>query len=83
MKRLFSIARLLVAAVCLGLLCTLPACGLLGGNDDGDDGKFPEPPDRPSSAQVVTPASGPDPMLAVTARTEVSIPIQTPLLPQS
>jgi hypothetical protein len=60
------LVRLLIAACCLGVLCTLSACGLLGGNgDDGDGGKFPEPPDRPSSAHVVTPESGPDAVLAV------------------
>ncbi|MCS3655313.1 hypothetical protein GGQ11_000071 [Salinibacter ruber] len=29
----------------------------MGGNDDGDDEKFPEPPDRPSSAHVAAPMS--------------------------
>ena len=39
-----------------GLFAVLTACGSMGGNDEGDDdNKFPEPPDRPSSAQVGTP----------------------------
>lgn len=38
----------------------LPACGLLGENgDDGDDEKFPEPPDRPNSACIVPLEVGP------------------------
>lgn len=44
----------------VGLVVLLPACGGMGDNeDDGDDGAFPEPPDRPS-AQVVTPIPSPE-----------------------
>jgi hypothetical protein len=46
------LGRLLAGTLLVALLLSLPACGLLGGND-GDDQKFPEPPDRPNAAQVI------------------------------
>lgn len=46
-------ARFLIGFLVVGLVCVLPACGVLGDNgDDGDDEKFPEPPERPGSAHV-------------------------------
>jgi hypothetical protein len=50
----FDYHQFLIGSLLTGLLCVLPACGILGGNgDDGDDKKFPEPPERPGSAYVV------------------------------
>lgn len=56
MTRFVSI-RILRVLVVFALIYVLPACGLLDGN--GDDEKFPEPPDRPSSVHVGSPDSGP------------------------
>lgn len=47
--------RVWTGLLLFGVFAVLSACGSMGGNDEGDDDKFPEPPDRPSSAQVVTP----------------------------
>jgi len=49
--------RIWTLLLIFGLALVLLACGSMGGNDDGDDEKFPEPPDRPSSAHVVAPMS--------------------------
>lgn len=49
--------RIWTGLLVFGLVVLLSACGSMGGNDDGDDEKFPEPPDRPSSAHVVAPTS--------------------------
>lgn len=48
--------RVWTGLLLFGLFAVLSACGSMGGNDEGDDDKFPEPPDRPSSAQVVAPS---------------------------
>lgn len=52
MKRSTTMPRVLIVTLAVGLVCLLPACGVLGGNG-GDEEKFPEPPDRPSNAHVV------------------------------
>jgi len=58
MTHSFLQRRLLIVALLVGLVVLLPACGGMGDNED-DDGAFPEPPDRPNSAQVVTPVPNP------------------------
>jgi hypothetical protein len=69
-----------MAVLVLGILLGLPACGLMGGNGDGEDGgKFPKPPDRPSSAHVVTPdgASDAGPALVTMSTPRPSSPEMT------
>ena len=68
--------RVLVVALVLGLVIVLPACGLLGGNDDGDGEKFPEPPDRPSSFQMATPDGDANAPPATMGDTVASSPTQ-------
>jgi len=79
------VRRLATAVLVLGILLVLPACGLMGGNGDGEDsGKFPEPPDRPSSAHVVMPdgASDAGPALATMSTSRPSSPEMTGLSPR-
>lgn len=56
MKRSTTLPSGVILALAIGLMCLLPACGVLGGNGD-DDKKFPEPPDRPKSTHVVSAGS--------------------------
>jgi len=68
--------RFLVVALILGVVFVLPACGLLGENDDGDGEKFPEPPDRPSGSQIATPDDDAGAALATMGNTPASSPTQ-------
>lgn len=79
MTRSSPIVRGPVAALVLGLVFVLPACGLLGGNgDDGDDGKFPEPPDRPGSSRIEMPSSGPGVERTASSEGGFTATVQTP-----
>lgn len=41
----------ILAGLCLGVVVTISGCGLVGGEDDGDE-DYPEPPGRPNAAMV-------------------------------
>lgn len=74
-----DLRRFLVAVLLLGAVCILPACESMGGNgDDGDDEKFPEPPNRPSSAFIVPAAVVPAPQPAVEGPDDRALAIQDP-----
>jgi len=60
-----DVRRICTGLLFFGLVAVLAACGSMGGNDDDDD-KFPEPPDRPSSAQVA--AASPNAVSGAVAR---------------
>ena len=74
-----ALRRFLVAVLLFGAVCTLPACGSMGGNgDDGDDEKFPEPPNRPSSVAIVPAAVVPAAPSAVEETDDRTLAIQNP-----